>query len=652
MAGWLLLCLFLATDDAAVRDAVAALQRGDFPSAEKTLRAETAAHPEDAMAWSLLGVALDGEKKFSDAGSAHRRAVSAGAGNADILSNYGNHFVATGDETAAIEQYRRAIAAVPGHANATLQLARIALERKDPKTAEAYLDHLASVPPQVSFSLGVAFAAASDFASAEKYFAKALAGMPGDFNVLVNLGSAAASAGHYDRARESFQDALRQQPRNVEVLYQLAAAEYSAGRADAALKWLAPAARLAPERPYIQRLLALAATDLGALDDAVAAWDRYLKLAPQDDVARRERAYTLVRMGQVDRGAAALKEHLAVHPDDPIAQYQLGVAEQDVARLGRAIALKPGFAAALSARGGIYYQQGKFEDARRDLEAAVQLAPDDPLTLDRLGQTYASLDRPADAVRVLRRAAQLAPSDSKTQLHLARALSDAGLADESKAVMDRFRQLGPASKGGVPAGLVDYLALSPEDQKADYRARVEKAYHASPGDPDAQLHYLRLLLEEGKVAEAAPVAHKLAGAKQAPDAGRALIDAGQWNLAKELLNESRTPEEAIADLHLLEDAGKTDEAAALAVRGPNTPEFRWHAVAFLVRRGRPADAEAVLSGAGDDRETLRLRAAVLAASGKKSEADAILAQIRQRWPEWPPAWKAAAEALSKPPREW
>ena len=172
-----------------------------------------------------------------------------------------------------------------------------------------------------------------------------------------------------------------------------------------------------------------------------------------------------MRMGQLERGVADLRWYLARHPEDPVVHYQLGVAEQDAAELDRAIALKPDFAAAMSARGGLLYQQGKLEAALKDLEAAAKLSPDDALTLDRLGQTYSGLDRPRDAVRVLRRAAELAPTDSKTVLHLARALADAGLAEESKAAMERFKELGPASKGGVPAGLVDYLAMTPEERE-------------------------------------------------------------------------------------------------------------------------------------------------------------------------------------------
>ncbi len=466
--------------------AIAALQRGDFAAAERILRAEVAARPNEALALSLLGVALDGQGNTREAEVFHRRAVAAAPRNPDVLSNFGNHLVQIGDQNGAKERYLGAISIAPEHVNANVQLVRIAIGSRDFRDVEKYLRH---VPDAVCFSLGVAFAEAGEYARAEELFARA----PGDFNTLMNLGSVAASAGHLEKARESFDAALRQQPSNVEALVRAARVDLAMRQPESVIRRLAKV-----ERADAQKLIALATSDLGALDDSLAAWDRYVKLAPSDEEARRERGFTAVRMGQVERGVADLRWYRARHPEDPVAHYQLGVAEQDAAELDRAIALKPDFAAAMSARGGVLYQQGKLDAALKDLEAAAKLPPDDALTLDRLGQTYSGLDRPQDAVRVLRRAAELAPTDSKTVLHLARALADAGLAEESKAAMERFRQLGPATKGGVPAGLVDYLAMSPEQRKADYRARVEKAYRESPDDPTAQVHYLKLLLEDGK----------------------------------------------------------------------------------------------------------------------------------------------------------
>lgn len=612
---------FALADDRAIAEAVAALQRMDYKTGERILRAEIAARPNEAMALSLLGVALDGQGNTREAGAFHRRAVAAGAQNADILSNFGNHLAQIGNKNGAREQYLRAISVASGHVNANLQLVRLALERKD--TAEA-ARYVGNVPVEYSFTLAVAFAETGAYQIAEELFSRALAGSPDDFNILVNLGTSAAAAGHPARAREAFDAALRQQPGNVDVLVRAAQAELTLRQPEAAVRRLA---KVGADRADVQKLLAVATADLGALDDSLAAWDRYVKLAPRDEEARRERGFTAVRMGQVERGGADLRWYLAKHPDDPVVHYQLGVAEQDTAEFDRALSLKPDFAAALSARGGLFYQQGKPEAAVQDLEAAAKLAPDDPLTLDRLGQAYSALDRPADAVRVLRRAAELAPGDSKTVLHLGRALADAGLADESKAAMERFKQLGPATKGGVPAGLVEYLALSPERQKADYRARVEKAYRESPDDPTAQLHYLKLLLEDGK--DGSAVARRLVGSKVAGEAGRALVDARQWALAKEL---AAGEDLAIAELHLAVDP------MAVAARGPKTAEFLWHAASLLREKAVP-----LLEGEG--REILLLKAAL-------TQSEALVGAIRQKWPEWRPAWRPLAEVWTRSPREW
>jgi hypothetical protein len=201
------------------------------------------------------------------------------------------------------------------------------------------------------------------------------------------------------------------------------------------------------------------------------------------------------------------------------------------------------------------------------------------------------------------------------------------LAEESKAAMERFQQLGPATKGGVPAGLVAYLAMPPEQQKADYRARVEKAYRESPEDATAQLHYLKLLLEDGK--DASAIARRLAGTKVAPEAGKALIDAGQWKLAKELATGDDL---AIAELHLATDP------MAVASRGPKTVEFLWHAALVLREKSLPLLV-------GEEREILLLRAAL-------SGSEDLARQVRQKWPEWGAARRPLQELFTRPPREW
>jgi tetratricopeptide (TPR) repeat protein len=264
--------------------------------------------------------------------------------------------------------------------------------------------------------------------------------------------------------------ALRQQPQNVDVLYSLAWAETALQRKEDALRHLAVAARLDARRADVQKLLAITTGDLSAYADSLAAWDRYLALQPADAEARRERSYTAFCAGRFAEGLAGLREYVKRQPRDATGYYLLGLAEsesdpgQGLADQEKAIALQPEFVEARAARGVLHYRQGQAELALPDLEFAALRRPD-AINLDRLGQTYLSLERPGDAVRVLRRAAALARQESRVLLHLGRALAEAGEKEESRKVLEQFRQLGPEQKRSVPAGLVDYMALTPDERR-------------------------------------------------------------------------------------------------------------------------------------------------------------------------------------------
>ena len=726
-----------ADDGAPVRAAVADMERGDFPSAERKLRAELSAHPNDPQVLSLLGVALDNQKKFREAGQFHRRAVAAAPRSADVLSNQGNHLSGAGDEKGAREAYLKAVAVDPAHPNANLQLARLALNQNgaaealgylkrlppdqqeapkpavlklqalymagDRAEADALVERLSAVArgdPGLSYSLGMALGIAGQFDKSETFLANALAAAPADFNLLYHLGVAASRAGHNQRARDVLETALRQQPDNVEVLYGLAWAEEALEQRETAIGLLARAAKLAPQRADVQKLLAIVTSEFRDWEDSVAAWERYLTLEPNDDFARRERGLATVHTGQFDKGMADLEWFIARHPDDAMGRYEIGMAELDVdqeqalAQLDKSVALKPDFAEARSTRGSLYYQQGKPETALPDLEFAAARLPGDPVTLDRLGQTYVALDRPAEAVKVLRKAAELAPNDSTTQLHFARALADAGQTAESAVAMDRFRQLGPAKTTTVPGGLVQYLSLTPEARHADYRARVEAAVAKDPSDGAAQLRFLQLSLDDGRMDRAADAARRIAGLR--PDAvvlagaGRALLESNQYSLARNLLERAAAAASsadvdldlAIAVFHvegakagldrldhvaeaarggdyylaraqMLDASGKpADAAAALeqALRAaPKRADLYRQAAAFLVGNGKAAEALRLLDQAARDlpgeREIPLAKAVALELSGQSAAAGDLLKEIQSRWPEWPAGWVARGIVL-------
>lgn len=604
-----------ASSSSALQEAVAALQHHDYKGAEDKLRAALKLRPDDADSLSLLGVALDGQQKFSEAGEVHKRAVEIAPGSSLVLDNYANHLLATGDAKGAQDALRKSVAQNPADRNANLQLAHLALNRKDGREALVYIDRLRDETDSAILRLlaldltgdraaasavfdrlaaatqndaklsaedGFALAQAGQFDQAETFLTHALAADPLNFQILYSLGVTASQAGHNERAREVLDTALRQQPKNVDALYALAFVYSKLKQPEPALRLLAEAAQLAPQRADVQKAFAIASGDINGREDSIAAWERYMRLMPGDDTARRERGFEKAQLGMFDQAISDLEWFGALHPGDAVGLYELGVAQgandptNGLSNLDRAIALKPDFVAARLARGELLSLQGKPEAALPDLEFAVSQpslsAAQRAVALDRLGQVYLTMDRLADALPVLRSAAELAPDDSTTLLHLANALAETGRTEESDALMARFRVMRPGGSAPRVRGLMDYLSMTPEQQHEDYRARLEKTVHDHPDDKTAQILYLKLLLADNQMEKATADARSFAalnpGANSLADAGHALLAAKQYSPAKELLQQAATNgpsaslnlDLAIAAFHSSEDSGAATAA--------------------------------------------------------------------------------------------
>lgn len=395
-----------------LNEAVEALKRGDNIAAEKKLRAEIAAQPSEAEAWSFLGVCLDNQKKFTEAEAAHRRALALAPRSNSVLDKFATHQLTMGDTAGARSTFTQALAIIPADGYANLQLATLALKEK--KGAEA-LHHLNRLSPA----------------------------QRAEPDVVIDRVMALELTGDHAGAIEA--EALLEKTAGAQTLYTLAYAWDTLGRPVETLRVLARAAELAPDRPDIQKSFATSAANLGQYGPALAAWDRYVKLAPADDAARRERGFAAIHVNQREAGIAELRWYTGRHPEDPDGWYELAIGESSLdptagmPDFNRAIQLKPDFAAALSSRGALRYRDGKPEEALPDLDRAVKIDPANAIAQYRLGQIYQALDRLQDAIAHYRRAAELAPNDYQAQFHLANALAEAGQTAESDVLLERIR---------------------------------------------------------------------------------------------------------------------------------------------------------------------------------------------------------------------
>ena len=732
----------LQAQEDAVAPAVAALERGDYSSAEQILQTRLRLQPKDGEALAILGVVLDQEKKYSEADEVYRRALANSQPEPALLNNFGNHLLATGKIGEARKAFLQVIGLDAGNANALVQLARIAMEKKAPTEALGYLDGIPAASrdrsdavilrmqadyemgrerdgdailagiskgseanPKQCFALGVALASVGQYQKAEALFSKTLEAAPANFEVLYDLGLAASHAGHNERARSVLEQAVAQKPENVDALYDLAAVNLTLNKKEAALELLAKASRLAPQRTDVLQLEARTSAALGYFADSADAWDEYLRLVPGDDVARRERAFGQTATGEkIAEGLAELNAFVRKHPGDAAGHYELGTAkaarqpDEALQELNRALALKPDLTGAHSARGLLLYQQGRPDAALADFQFVAQAEPTNGALLDRLGETYMALNRTSEALPVLRKAAELLPSNSTVLLHLGRALTKTGQQQEAAAVFAHCRELGPnQSASPHPAGLVEFLGLSPEEQRARYRAGVEHTVQSDSDNAEAQVRYLGILFEEGKAGDAAAVVHTLSTQKlSAPLLSQAvatLLAAGQYSLTKELLDRkgrAASPELApeiridlaVAEFHIagaqagldalnripererngdyylaraqmLETQDRPRDAQLSlqqAIRmTPTRPELYCQAALLLIKDQHLPDALQLLAEAArtlsNNPEILLLRALALELAGSHASSDSEFQKLENRWPEWYKVWLGNALVL-------
>jgi tetratricopeptide (TPR) repeat protein len=240
-----------------------------------------------------------------------------------------------------------------------------------------------------------------------------------------------------------------------------------------------------------------------------------------------------------------------------------------------------------------------------------------------------------------------------------------------------------------PAGLIEFMSRSPAEQYAEYRARVERDVEANPHDAAAQVRYIKLLLDDGHTAQAATHARALAAlhppAARLAEAGRALLDAEQYALAQELLEGAARGEPspdveldaAIATFHaispqagldrmervpvphrggdyylaraqMLDASGQFEpavEALNRALRAaPKRPELYREATLFLIKNNRLDAALNLLDEAvrilPENPAILLNKATTLELAHKTEEAQRLLNDIQNRWPEWHPGWLA------------
>jgi tetratricopeptide (TPR) repeat protein len=591
---------------------------------------------------------LDAGGKCDEAERLYRSLLARHPVSAALLNNTGNHYLLCGQPAQARLFFEKLLKINPGHVNANLQLARIAVDSKDGRKALEYLARVKETGPAASLLraealhwaghgsasqaildalegqsagdarwlhlLGLACGRLGLYERAERAFNSALALRPGDGEILFQLGRAAARAQHYDRASRALEAALKIRPGDADVLVELGRVCGARQEYVRAVFFLAQARQKAPQNPEISLLMARAAEDAGYYDDAAKAYDDYLRLRPDDDAARRDRAracgHTETRRQEA---RDELAWYLAKHPKDPLGHYVYAQVfwhdEPDSAldHLTQAAALDPDSVTIRYSRAWMLQRNGQMAESLPDLEAAGRLEPDNARILDLTGMAHLALDRPSEAEKAFRQALARDPESPEIVLHLGRALMALGRSEEAQIYLDKYRKMRPPGSAVLRKqfGMIGLATLAPREQRERAIVHFRREARDHPDHPEFQLHLSSLLLADGRKEEALQefrVLLKLnASGKVLHDAGAVLLSAGEYALARDFL-QLAVEERPAARLGLATALFYADgPARALECLGQAPPE----------------------EATGDE---LLLKASILEALGRRSEAVSALDQ--------------------------
>lgn len=713
-----------ANSESTLEQAANLFEQGKLEEAADLLRPALRVNPKDPGTLGLMAIVLDAQKRFADAERYYTQALALAPQSAALRNNLGNHYLSSGATQRARAEFLKVVAVDPHHVNANLQLAQMCVAAKQGTAALRYLANLPASEraPEIqllraqaiyldgrhseaedlvrrldvqtanlAFSAGMVLAQWQRYDDAETMFTRALELSPSDFDTLYNLALAATRAAHLDRARQVYEIAIAQQPGNVDCIFALAGIYAQQAQPSLAASLLVEAQRLAPDRADVPKLMAQVAEQLGFYGDAANAYEQYLKLQPNDKVARREYNFALARSGHAITALPQLEAYARSHPTDALGIYELAYTEafrnraESFKLLDRAIALDPALLPARFTRAVFYAEDGRFAESIEDLEVIRTREPANPLVLDHLGDVYLQMGKYEAAEPILKRAVELAPDDPAPLMHYSKVLRRLGRQQEAVQVLEHFRKVAANhSQNTRRAGLFDYLRLPASAQRAQYVSGLEKASTANPRDLTLKLSLARAFLEQGNPGKAIDALRDLTAVTRdnqvLAEAGKVLVEAGQYEAAKQFLQASLAanpaggearldlstamfhtgaPEAALAELdkttpagrtgdyyllraELLDAVGRTEEAADSLNRGlrsaPSRTDLYLQSAFFLIKHDRQRDAAQLLDQASqivrDDPELLLARAITLELMQHTNEAKKVLARIQSRWPEW------------------
>ena len=239
-------------------------------------------------------------------------------------------------ETAkAIDAYKRALGAVPGHMKASLRLAQAYMLAEQYQQVENTLRGLLDKHPtcmEAYFGLGKCLEKQYRLDEAAEYIAKAADLAPDTVEYQVAAGQIFKNLGQNAKALDYFRVAVALHPNDGEIHYCLGSVLSALERFSEAVPELEKAAQIDPRNSYTFYSLGVAYAKLNYIDKAVASFNKALELNPRGQEARYEIGVLYYRGASYEEAIKELSAYAKFSPLDCRSRYFMGLCYRALGR--------------------------------------------------------------------------------------------------------------------------------------------------------------------------------------------------------------------------------------------------------------------------------------------------------------------------------
>jgi len=505
--------------------------RGDLASArplyEQALAAQTAVAEREQTLRTLMGVALD-QKDWDGASRFHAELMKLQPTSLFVKGELGRELYTRGEYTRAEAELKEVVAAAAGDnralAPALKELGLAQAKAHENAEALATLRRALSTAGAQSALRAQIYDIVTEIYRADQQLPALVkeleAAHPDDYSRLALLAALYEETGDGDRAIQTYQRALALNPREVDLRLRMIHLLQANGDLDRAIAQYEGLIRAAPNNPQFVFEECDALMQRGDHAHALKlVTDLEARAAGDEEVLSRVADF-YARIGENDRSLKVLQRLAQTSGADPghlvdlgDRYFQAGNVPLAVQTWKRLLLVMQPRAKALAALGDVYLEHDRASDALAAYKEAVDLEPANLTYKKALAAAYERGHSYREAQALYEETARKAKEKGDKALLRecrARIVTLWGLERVLEQQVPPLRQQFRATPPDPEAGMTLAEVLLHMRRLPEAEATLRRALDIAPGNAEAYGALERVLVQEGKVADAIVVLEKLA----------------------------------------------------------------------------------------------------------------------------------------------